>query len=190
MGGHDEEKPHRKTPNVSHIHTAGVAHEESDVEVGGVAWFTAGLAALMVLTAVFMWGMFRFFARTEHKKEPPRTSLTREKKPESGDPEAMFPEPRLQRKPTLDLEQYRAEENEKLKNYGWVDPATGVVRIPIEDAKKKLLKQGLPYRQAPPARTDVRSLFTFSYEAPKQDGLTANDESKRPTAAPAHEVKH
>src|SRR5258705_13209465 len=96
-----EDNPHRKTPNVSHIHAAGVAHEESAVEVSGVAWFTAGLAALMVLTAALMWGMFRFFARTEHIKEPPPTSLTREKKPESTGPES-FPEPRLQQHPILE----------------------------------------------------------------------------------------
>ncbi|HEV8485990.1 MAG TPA: hypothetical protein VGV87_20775 [Blastocatellia bacterium] len=182
MGGGNEEKPHRETPNVSHIHTEGVAHEESDVEVGGVAWFTAGLAALMILTAVLMWGMFRFFARTEHKKEPPPTSLTREKKPEGDDPELMFPEPRLQQHPALELQQYRDEENTKLTTYGWLDPTTGVVRIPIEDAKRKLLKQGLPYRQAPSPPPAI--------EAPKHDGLTGNAESKAPTAAPAHEVKH
>ena len=151
MGGDKEVKPHHTTPNVSHIHTEGVAHEESDVEVGGVAWFTAGLAALMILTAVLMWGMFRFFARTEHRKEPPPTSLMREKKPEGADPESMFPEPRLQQLPIIDLQKYREEENDKLTKYGWVDPATGVVRIPIDQAKQKLLKQGLPYKQAAPA---------------------------------------
>ena len=174
MGGVNKEKPHPKTPNVSHIRTPGVAHEESDVKVGGVAWFTAGLAALMIVTAVLMWGMFRFFARTEHRKEPPPTSLTREKKPEIGNPELMFPEPRLQQHPTQDLEEYRAEENDKLTKYGWVDPAAGVVRIPIEEAKKKLLKQSLPYRQ----------------EAPKQDRPIANVEPKRLSTAPANEGKH
>ena len=179
MGG-KEAKPHDKTPDVSHIRTPGIAHEESDVKVGGVAWFTAGLAALMVVTAVLMWGMFRFFARTEHGKEPPPTSLTREKKVEGGDPEAMFPEPRLQQHPILELQQYRAEENDKLKQYGWVDPATGVVRIPIEDAKKRLLKQGLPYRQAPQAPPAI--------ESPKQGSRTANDDSKRSPAGSAKEV--
>jgi len=179
MAETDDKTPERETPDVSHIHTAGVAHEESDVEVGGVAWFTAGLALLMIITGVLMWGMFRFFARTEHGKEPPPTSLTREKKPETGNPELMFPEPRLQQHPALELQQYRDEENEKLKNYAWVDESTGVVRIPIEDAKKKLLKQGLPYRHEPP-----------SIEAQRQNGISANSESKSPTAAPAAAARH
>jgi hypothetical protein len=178
MPGTNEEKPHHHTPDVSHIHTAGVAHEESDVEVGGVAWFTAGLALLMVLTAVLMWGMFRFFARTELRKEPPPTSLTKEKKPEGDNPELMFPEPRLQQQPLLDLQKYRDDESEKLTKYGWVDPAAGVVSIPIEEAKKKLLKQGLPYRHAP-----------LAVEAPKQDSGSATAESKRSTAAAQHESR-
>jgi hypothetical protein len=133
----------------------------------------------MVVTAVLMWGMFRFFAKAEHKKEPAPTSLTREKKPESENPELLFPEPRLQQHPTLDLQQYREEEDAKLKDYGWADPATGAVRIPIEDAKKKLLKQGLPFRSAA-AATD----------APKQDGLPANPESKGAAATPANAGRH
>ena len=144
-----EGKEHRssETPDVSHIHTPGVAHEESDVKVGSVAWFTAGLAVLVLLTGLLMWGMFRLFARTEERKEPPPTSLTQEKKPESGNPEEMFPEPRLQRTPLQDLERYRDEEKGKLKEYGWVDQNAGIVRIPVEEAKKKLVKQGLPFRQ-------------------------------------------
>ena len=178
MAETNDQKSGHETPDVSHIHTAGVGHEESDVEVGGVAWFTAGLALLMIVTGVLMWGMFRFFNRTEHGKEPPPTSLTREKKPESGNPELMFPEPRLQQHPALELQQYRDEENEKRKTYAWVDESAGVVRIPIEDAKKKLLKQGLPFRQAPPGT-----------EAPRQS-VTANPESKNPTSPRAGSAGH
>jgi cytoskeletal protein RodZ len=145
--GEGKEHSSSETPDVSHIHTPGVAHEESDVKVSSVAWFTVGLAALVLLTGLLMWGMFRLFARTEERKEPPPSSLTQEKKPESANPEEMFPEPRLQRTPLQDLQRYRDEEKGKLKEYGWVDQNAGIVRIPIEEAKKKLVKQGLPYRQ-------------------------------------------
>ena len=161
-----------ETPDVSHIHTPGVAHEESDVKVGGVALFTAGLAALMVLTGVLMWGMFNFFSTTEHRKEPPPTSRSREKKPEGGNPEDMFPEPRLQRLPVRDLQEFRAQEEEKLTTYGWVDPNAGIVRIPIEEAKKRIEKQGLPYQQSlqmgnPAAGREEKS-------APEKTGGTAS----------------
>ena len=174
-----KEQPSSKTPNVSHIHTPGVAHEESDVKVGSVAWFTAGLAVLIVLTGVLMWGMFRFFARTEERKEPPPSSLTQEKKPESGNPEEIFPEPRLQKLPLQDLQRYRDEEKKKLTEYGWVDPNAGIVRIPVEEAKRKLVKQGLPYRQA-----------TASDEAVGQQDPKTNNGSKASTRTPSSEGKH
>jgi hypothetical protein len=145
--GKDKGHSSKETPDVSHIHTPGVAHEESDVKVSNVAWFTAGLAVLVLLTGVLMWGMFRFFAQTEEKKEPPPTSLTREKKPESGNPEEMFPEPRLQTRPLQDLEHYRDGQKKRMEEYGWVDQSAGIVRIPVEEAKKRLVKRGLPFRK-------------------------------------------
>jgi hypothetical protein len=143
------------TPDVSHIHNVGVEHEHSDVNVGSVAWFTAGLAGLMLLTGVLMWGMFNLFARTEQRREPPPTSLTREKKPESGNPEEMFPEPRLQKRPVEDLQNYRAGEDAKVNSWGWVDPNAGVVRIPVEEAKKKLIQKGLPVAPPVPQQSAV-----------------------------------
>jgi cytoskeletal protein RodZ len=170
-----------ETPNVSHIHTPGVAHEESDVKVSSVAWFTAGLAVLIVVTGVLMWGMFRFFARTEARKEPPPSSLTEEKKPQSSNPEEIFPEPRLQRRPLQDLQQYREEEGKRLTSYGWVDQGSGVVRIPIEDAKKRLVEQGLPFRQA-----------AAGNEPGPSQGAKADQGSKRPASGPAdiHNKSH
>jgi len=34
-----------------------------------------------------------------------------------------------------------------LTSYGWVDKNAGVVRIPIDEAMKIVVKQGLPVRQ-------------------------------------------
>ena len=149
MSNH-KDRPHQaETPDVSHVHTPGVAHEESDVNVKGVAWFTLGLAILIALTALMMGGMFSFLSTAEERKEPPPTSLTREKKPETGNPEEMFPEPRLQQKPIQDLERFQAEEYERLTSYDWVDPQSGIVRIPVEQAKKRIIERGLPYRKEP-----------------------------------------
>src|SRR2546422_915423 len=63
------------------------------------------------------------------------------------------PEPRLQgapgheNSPAIDIEKFRAQETQSLNSYGWVDSKAGVVRIPIEDAKKLLLQRGLPVRE-------------------------------------------
>jgi hypothetical protein len=44
------------------------------------------------------------------------------------------------------LQTFREEENKRLDGYAWVDERGGVVRVPIEQAKKLLVKQGLPVR--------------------------------------------
>jgi hypothetical protein len=48
----------------------------------------------------------------------------------------------------MNLKNFRAHEEEILTTYGWVDQNAGIVRLPIEDAKALLLKQGLPVRES------------------------------------------
>jgi hypothetical protein len=56
------------------------------------------------------------------------------------------PKPLLQETPALDLERFRAKEEETLGTYGWVDREKGVVRIPIERAMEIVAREGLPKR--------------------------------------------
>ena len=44
------------------------------------------------------------------------------------------------------MEAHREREDELLGSYGWVDRNAGVVRIPIDQAKRLLLERGLPVR--------------------------------------------
>ena len=44
------------------------------------------------------------------------------------------------------LKKQRAIEAETLEHYGWVDQKGGIARLPIAEAKKKLLHDGLPSR--------------------------------------------
>ena len=57
------------------------------------------------------------------------------------------PEPRLQATPSLDLQQFRAQEVERLATYGWVDRESGVVHVPIERAMELISKEGFPVRK-------------------------------------------
>ena len=40
----------------------------------------------------------------------------------------------------------RRAEDALLKNYGWIDQKTGIVRIPVDRAIELLAKRGLPAR--------------------------------------------
>ena len=53
------------------------------------------------------------------------------------------PAPRLQVDPAQDLAKFRAGEDQRLNSYYWVDKQKGIVHIPIEQAMKKLAKQGI-----------------------------------------------
>jgi cytochrome c oxidase cbb3-type subunit III len=48
------------------------------------------------------------------------------------------------------LAELRAAEDAALHSYGWVDRATGIVRIPIDRAMEVLAARGLPVRAQPP----------------------------------------
>ncbi len=130
-------------PDVSYIHNKGVAHEESDLNLNGIIKFVIHLIVLVAGSAVIVYGMYRYFSGQEYeqeKSETPSTLLKREQRA-SGKPQDMFPEPRLQEKPILDLENYQKNEAGKLEHYNWIDKEKGIVSIPIEEAKKKLLEQ-------------------------------------------------
>jgi hypothetical protein len=61
-------------------------------------------------------------------------------------PAKQPPFPRLQVSPRVQLNQFRARENQELTNYGWVNRTTGIVRVPIERAIDLVLQKGLPTR--------------------------------------------
>ena len=65
------------------------------------------------------------------------------------------PLPRLQELPTQDLAELRDGENAALSSYGWVDPPSGIVRIPIEEAMRLVpsaaCRRAVPRRPQPAA---------------------------------------
>ena len=130
-------------------------HEESDVNVRALLWFVVIFIAFAAVTHVLLWVMFRFYAELARgSTNAPLTMIARPV-------DASIPQqPRLQpfptREPTgtmlpptsgtpaLDMTQMRAHENEELHAPGWVDQQKGIVRIPIDVAKKLVVQRGLP----------------------------------------------
>lgn len=55
-----------------------------------------------------------------------------------------MPEPRLQPDPLGDMRDYRARAARESASYGWIDRDRGVVRIPIEEAARRVLERGIP----------------------------------------------
>jgi len=121
----------------NHIPGHGPGHETSDVNVWAIGKFGVALVALCVISLLMLLGLFKYFQSQE------ATRTTNVVEPQ------MFPQPRLQQTPVLDLRAIRAEEDQVLNSYGWVDQPKGVVRIPISQAIDMLAKRGLTSRPQP-----------------------------------------
>lgn len=116
-----------------------VRHEESDINVRAILWFVAILTGTTLACHLVTYGMFEVLNRYEARNEPYVTPL-------ATPPGTLPPEPRLQTTPWTDLRALRAEEQQYLNSYGWVDEKLGVARIPIAKAKEMLLQRGVPVR--------------------------------------------
>ena len=116
-----------------HAHDPGLGHETTDVNVWAVGKFGIALVVVCLMSIALLWGLLRYFQSEQ------ATSMAT-----SVEPTKLFPQPRLQRTPILDLRAIRAEEDQLLNSYAWVDQKQGVVRIPVSLAIDVLAKRGLP----------------------------------------------
>lgn len=114
--------------------------EHSDVDIRAVFGFGMGLVATGAVIAVAVWLLFGFLARRDARGN------TREYPLATAEETRLPPEPRLQTNPREDLREMRAQEDQILRSYQWVDRSAGVVRIPIDRAMRLTLERGLPAR--------------------------------------------
>jgi hypothetical protein len=121
-----------------------VRFEEKDIHASAILKFAVYLLFATIAVLFLMQRLYVGFARYEAKQQPPPPIM-------QTAPDRQPPLPRLQRLPTQDLEELRRRENAVLSSYGWVDPPSGIVRIPIEEAMRLVNERGLPARGASPA---------------------------------------
>jgi len=125
----------------SRTHTSIAAHEQSDVSIAGLAKSGVALAALVIVANLLVWGAFTYFNRSAERLQSPPPPMFKGNQPP--------PEPRLQGAPGHessgldDMLEMRAREDRILRSYGWVDQQSGLVHIPIEEAKKLILERGM-----------------------------------------------
>jgi hypothetical protein len=117
-------------------------HEESDVNVRAIFGF--GLGLLVVGGVVHLLVALLFGYYTRQAAQEPRAF------PMAAEQQQLPPEPRLQINPRQDMRELRAREDAVLSGYAWVDKGAGIARIPITEAMRLTVQQGLPARE--PAR--------------------------------------
>jgi len=113
-------------------------YEQADVRPASILRFALALVIVVVLSSVFLLGLFTLLARQERRHDPPPPPLA----PQAG---RLPPMPRLQSTPLQDLEELRAEQEKELTSYGWVDARAGIAHIPIDEAIKIAAARGLPH---------------------------------------------
>jgi hypothetical protein len=122
-------------------HNAGIHHETTDVNISAIILSGVALIVSAVLISFVVWVLFKYFESREARRVAPEYPLA------ATQEVRVPPEPRLQTDPRQDLQDLRAQENQILNSYGWIDKNTGVVRIPIDEAMKLVVQRGLPSRQ-------------------------------------------
>ena len=121
-------------------------HEPNVLVVRNLVMFAVGLVAMVILSGgivgLVMWGFSREIGGLQ-ALAPPRFA----------DDSGMFPAPRIQANPDVELVTVKREELGRLNGYGWVDKKAGVAHIPIDRAIDILAKTGLPRVEAKPVET-------------------------------------
>ena len=134
-----------------------VQFEKGDVDATSLLkflfWTVAGTVAIVFL----LWRLYFVFVAREAARQPPPPVM----RPEAA--QMAPPRPLLQVKPeppadlstrfaTQNLAAFRAQEDELLGSYGWVDKDLGRVHIPLSEAMRIVAEQGLPsFVPSPPA---------------------------------------
>lgn len=137
--------------NVESAGTRGAGYEKRDASFRGVISFAIGLAIATGIIQLVMWGMLRYFDKL-------RTEGVAATHAQVSVPYPPPTAPRLQTDPAADMAKFRASEEQALSSYTWADEQHSAVRIPIEQAKQRLLERGLPVVDVPgpPAPLQVR----------------------------------
>jgi len=111
--------------------TRAASYEKRDIDMRLVTW----ISVTVVVAIVLGWAVARFFLDSRQQallQEPDLGVLTNLRSRDV---------PVLQQHPARDYQQLQSEDTKRLRSYGWVNKSEGFVHIPIEEAKKKLLRQ-------------------------------------------------
>jgi hypothetical protein len=122
-------------------------HDDREIDARAIVRMAAGLTVITVGVLGVAWFTTSWLTGEEkvHHAAPPPIAARGPTGPA---------EPRLQPAPPLDLDVLRAEEEQALLRYRWVDKNAGVVGLPIDRAMELVVQRGLPARAEPfPAST-------------------------------------
>lgn len=148
---HHDEGGELHFENIGHH---GVSYEPRDLGGRAIIVFLIVLVISTGVLAMIVWGYYHWHIGQIAQAPASTGAQVAANVPKtSPDPTKRFPKPTLQPDDVADMDQMRAKEDQILNSYAIIDQKAGVARIPIEEAMKLVVKQGLPVRPAPPQPT-------------------------------------
>jgi hypothetical protein len=128
-------------------HSDSKAYETRDVKIRPLVVFIVGLTVATIAAYLVVLGVFRVFNARETSKDATADPVAVERAALT-DEQRLPAQPRIQADPSGEYQLLRQQEEHILTTYGWVDRPAGVVRIPVDQAMKLVVEQGLPVRQS------------------------------------------
>jgi hypothetical protein len=169
-GGH-----HTDEIDASGIENPDVHHEESDVRVRPIMWFGVGLIISSAVIYLLVGWLFNYFEGREKRAQGKQSPLAAERQRIPPEPrlyltpkdpnqlDVKLPNPNIiSDHPFQELRRLREQEDERLKNYNWVDPNAGTVTIPIDEAKRLVLQRGLAASRPAPVESATGAMTATS----------------------------
>lgn len=141
---HDQSTPRADNPEVR--------HEHSDVNLRGILATAAALVAVAVVIHLVCWGLFDLFGGREAKAKRSQFPLAAEERGQLPRQPQLEGIKNTEGHPTyVRPRALRAEEQERLIRTGWVDEKEGTVHLPIDQAMRVIVQQGLLRSRPQPA---------------------------------------
>jgi hypothetical protein len=139
-------------------HVTAERPDQFDREISwkAIGWSMLIIAVLTAGSFFTMWYLGVGFRDRMAESDAPAPLVA-----ESRD-ELLPPEPRLQTTSYDDWAEMKAEHEEFLSTYAWTDRSRGKVRIPVEEAMRRIAEEGLPDFPAPPGASAPGSESTES----------------------------
>ncbi len=110
-------------------------YETTDAKAKPIVIFTVVMAVFTVGCFITGFGIYRVFEMGRKAMDPAPHPMAVKADIPAG---AL----RLQVTEAKDLTKFRAEQEEKVNSYGWVDRQAGTVRIPLDKAIDRVLSEG------------------------------------------------
>ena len=129
----------------------GAGHEHSDANVWIILKFGLWLAISAIVVSAGMGLLFGLFVKQSEE--------TTKEFPLAGQEHRLPAAPRLQQFPENEFHEFRLKEQAVLEHYGWVNKEAGVVRMPIEEAMRRIVSDGLPQSQPAAAPRETPGLM-------------------------------